>query len=238
MSRRIVHRALLVALLLVLVSGAGAWWYMAIGRFPLAGNLSHDFGEVSFTGKTIKVSHTFQLRNRRGDPVVIESIIPGCGCTSAEASTLTVEPGGTVDIGISLGLDNAGKKRTHISLMIEGFGEQRLWVYATAKKEYALKTGTPQIRLTSASQKLFLFTFDVQSSDEKPAAPQIAVPEGVKATFLGWQPVRRRDEESLRAARWRGRIGLDLTTDGDLPDDAALRVTAASAPALTVPLSK
>ena len=48
--RRTALRIVLIVLTLAVAAGAYGWWYAAIGRLPLRGDLSHDFGTVEIYG--------------------------------------------------------------------------------------------------------------------------------------------------------------------------------------------
>lgn len=209
-------RRLLLVIPLLLVGGlVWGWWYMASGRFPLAGDMSHDFGTVAITGSTSSFSHTFHLRNRRSHPVVIESIRSGCGCTKAEASTKTVAPGAPVDIDVTLSLARAGSKRTSVKLVIADFGPQTLWIQAVGRKETVLTSPTSNLRLAPDAPARLIVTAEIQSTDAPPPAPTILTPEGVIASFRGWTAVNPREPATARAARWRG--VLDVERSGPLP---------------------
>ncbi len=58
-----------------------------------------DFNDV--LEKNGKVSHTFIFRNRGSQPVIIDEVLSGCGCTSHIYSKESVKPGHTGKITIS-----------------------------------------------------------------------------------------------------------------------------------------
>jgi len=232
--RRLIVLALL--LLLVVVAGAaGGWWYMAVGRYPLAGSLSHDFGDVPIGEGTAGVSHTFHLRNHGSEPVVIEHVRPSCGCTAAKLSTRTVEPGGTVDVDVTLHLARAGEKRTSVALVIRDFGIETLWMVAVGKKERSLWPDLYELGVAKGKSIPLLVFADIQSSDEKPEPLAIEAPEGFTAKFIGWELARPREPARERAAEWRGRIRVEQTVD-EIPPGAVVRMTLKGAPPLEIPL--
>ena len=234
-TRRTVHNVLGVGVLLLLGGGAWGWWYMATGRYPLAGRLSHDFGSVAIVGRAASFEHTFHLRNRTDRTVVIEAIRPGCGCTSADASTRTVAPGESVDLDVTLTLSRAGKKRTSVQLVLADFGVQSVWVQAVGRKETGLSAAVDFVYLRRGMASPFLISADIQSGDETPADPTISTPAAVSVTFQGWQPVVRRDARTQRPARWRGRMSIEWTGE-ELPPDAVMTVELGAAPPLTFSL--
>jgi len=211
MPRKTLHRILLIFLLALAGGLAWGWWWMASGRFPLAGDMHHDFGNVAIVGQTSGFEHTFHLRNRRSEPVVIETIRTGCGCTRAEASTMTVEPGATVDVDVQLSLARAGKKKTTVTLVIDGFGPMTLFLQAVGhRNEASLSLISPNLHLTPGEATPLTVMAEVQSTDLAPPTPTVTAPEGVTATFRGWKPVTARDAETARAAEWRGMFDVSL----------------------------
>jgi hypothetical protein len=221
MSRRRLHAIRLTVLALLVGTAGGGWWYMAVGRYPLRGDYHHDFGDVPIAGRSASVSHTFTLTNVRSEPVVIRSLGKGCGCTDVRASTMTVEPGGTVDIEITLNLGKAGKKRTDVTMVLEDFGIQKLWFKAVGRKEIALSKNHYQIDLVEGQTTPVSFFASLQATDEAPETPIFQIPENLTVEFVGWQLVEERDRTEQRAARWRGRMQVTLEKD-ELPDLAQL----------------
>ena len=64
MTRRRVNILSLAVLVVLLVAGAWGWWYLNVGRFPLAGKLSHNYGIIEIYGRSASAEHVFHLRNR------------------------------------------------------------------------------------------------------------------------------------------------------------------------------
>ena len=56
-----------------------------------------DFGYVP---QNSKVSHLFFLHNGGEDPLVIERVVPGCGCTRAPLKKSELAPGETTELEI------------------------------------------------------------------------------------------------------------------------------------------
>jgi len=65
----------------------------------------HDFGDYS--GDTVKLRHTFRMRNAGSDPLVIHQLRASCGCTAADCSTEPVPPGG--EWAVTVTYDGAGR---------------------------------------------------------------------------------------------------------------------------------
>ncbi|MDY7107851.1 MAG: DUF1573 domain-containing protein [Planctomycetota bacterium] len=234
---RRIRRLVLILLPLVVIAALGAgWWYMAVGRFPLRGDLRHDFGEVPIYGRSADVDHTFHLRNVTDRPVVIEQIHQSCGCTAVRETSRTIEPGATVDITVTLSLTRAGKKSANVALVMKDLGVQRLWVYGTGRKEMDLWTSQIALDLTPGETTPLLVFAAIQSSDEEPQTPAIRSPQGVSASFVAWERLRRRDADRKTAAEWRGKFMIELHAD-TLPANASLYVELGEAETLPVALA-
>jgi len=236
MTRRTV-RNLSLAIVLLLVGGfVFGWWYMAAGRFPLAGSLSHDFGTVSIVGRQAGFTHTFHLRNRTGRTIHIEKIQPGCGCTVASANKTVIEPGEPVEIVTTLTLGKAGHKRTNIKLVISDFGVQSLFLQADGRKALSLDIGQPLVMLPRGRPTPFVISADVQGSEASPATPTVSdLPEGITMTFGGWQ--RNKQPPRKGVVRWRGRYVIVLEAE-DVPPGTKILIGVGSAPPVIVTLMK
>jgi hypothetical protein len=207
--------------LVLLAVGAWGWWYLRVGRFPLAGNFSHDYGIIPIYGRSAGAAHTFDLRNRTGETLTIEKIIPGCGCAEVIASTRMLEPGEHVELSVTLTLSRSGEKKTTVELVLGDAGVQTLWIRGTGRRELSLWSTQQQIMLTPGESTPLHLIAEVASTDEMPAPPTIVAPEGVSVEFLRWERIEKRDARKQWAARWRGRFRITLDTDA-LPDDAQL----------------
>ena len=236
MPRR-VRRLLLLLVPLVLFAALGwGWWYMAVGRYPLRGDLRHDFGEIPIYGRSSGADHTFHLRNVTGRTIVIEQIHQSCGCTDVHASTRTVEPGASVDINVTLSLARAGKKSASVSLVLSDFGVQRLWVRGLGRKELSLWPNQYALHVARDAPTPLLIFAAIQSSNDQPQAPTIESPEGVAVSFVGWEQVKERDERRQTAAEWRGTFMVELQAD-TLPADASLRIGLGKADPIVIMLA-
>lgn len=61
--------------------------------------LVHDFGEI--LEKEGKVSHTFKFTNTAKNPVVINGVRSGCGCTSSEYTKGPIKPNETGEVTVT-----------------------------------------------------------------------------------------------------------------------------------------
>ena len=119
-------------LALVIGGSAAGIWYLVEGRFPLAGDTSHDFGVLPLADGVAQDEHVFRLRNRRAEVLRIRTVRAGCGCTDVEASTHEVEPRGEVEIAVTLTLRKPEKKQSSITVLFEDGTEQVLWIRGQA----------------------------------------------------------------------------------------------------------
>lgn len=214
MTRRTVHRVVLpLVLLAVGGGGAGGWWYLTNGRFPLAGELRHDFGEVRFSGRTTTVEHTFHLRNRTGENVVIDKLVPSCGCTLAEVNDTVIEPGDEVRLHAKLALSGIGGKRTHVDIVLRDRAPMSVWLRATAIRTAALIPTVDRVELGEGGSARATVMIDLQDPAQTPGTPELTTGAGIEATFAGWERVRDGSAEGAVAARWRGVIDLRLVDD-------------------------
>ncbi|MCP3906303.1 MAG: DUF1573 domain-containing protein [Planctomycetes bacterium] len=225
-----------VLLIAVVAAAAFGWWYMAAGRFPLKGDVRHDFGDIPILGSEGSAAHTFRLTNKTGETIEIEKIQPSCGCTRAEANPRSVPPGATVEIDVALTLSRPGHKKTHVKMMLAGFGVQTLWIEGTGRKDLVIWPNQEFLRLAPGETTPLIISAARQGSDQPPDAPTIETPEGVRAAFVSWQPMGERETgDPAEPWHWRGRF--DVTLDArELPGNSAL-VVSAGGQTLTVHLA-
>jgi hypothetical protein len=135
MNSRVVNRVLVCIVCVAVVVAAGGFaYYWFLIRGPLAGDTSHDFGEVVVTGVKADVSHTFQLFNRTDRVLTIDRVIPECGCVQVSPANAVVEPGKTFDLLATLSVSANGTKTTPIRLIMSDGKVQFLHVTATGRR--------------------------------------------------------------------------------------------------------
>ncbi len=207
----------LVGVLIVtaLLAGGG-WWWMATGRQPLAGSGSHDFGLVAIEGDDVLLRHEFVLRNRRSEPLRIVAARPSCGCAGMDVPERPIAPGETVRLEGRLALEMSGPRSASVALVFEGGEMQRLFMKAVGRKERGvrLEPSMLQLRPDEPSQVLVVARMLRASSAEQPSeppVPELIVPAGVRADWLGWTLMEEGDPSSLRADGWRGRVAVEAT---------------------------
>ncbi|MHC5114633.1 MAG: DUF1573 domain-containing protein [Planctomycetota bacterium] len=206
---------MIVAVLLATVVAAGAfgWWFMAVGRHPLKGDLRHDFGDLPILGHEGSADHTFALTNKTGDTIEIQKVQASCGCTRAEVSTTSVAPGATVDVDVTLTLSRPGHKKTSVKLVLAGHGVQTLWIEGVGRKELVIWPNQEFLRLEPNVTTPLLISAARQGSDQPPAAPALELPDGVTGAFVSWEPMGERETDRADEPwHWRGRIDVTLQT--------------------------
>lgn len=87
----------------------------------LALSQSHyDFGKIK---KGDKVDHTYEVTNTGSNPLIISSVVPGCGCTAPEYTKEPILPGKTGKITLSFDSTN-----------FDGLVNKQAEVYANIEK--------------------------------------------------------------------------------------------------------
>ncbi len=237
-SRRAVHTVSILALLILLALAAWSWWYVSTGRYPLAGSLHHNYGIVPIQGRSAGAEHTFELRNRTGQTINIEKIIPGCGCADVEPTTMTIPPGERVDIRVTLTLSHTGEKKTHVTLILENLEPLKLWIRGTGRKELSLWTGQRRLGLTPGEPTPLIVIAEILSQEDEPQIPDAAAPDGVAVSFQRWERVEQREVRKGWAAKWRGHFTVEISGD-ELPQPAQLTISLgkANTPPITLHLA-
>ena len=115
MDKPRLHKTLLRVLLVVILAAAGGLIVtVTVGRGPFSGASQHDFGLVLIADQPVVLEHTFRLRNRPGDTLVINDVRPSCGCTIVTTSTRQVDPAGWLEVTARLTLKRSCFQRVHI----------------------------------------------------------------------------------------------------------------------------
>jgi hypothetical protein len=85
---------------------------VAIFMFGLATNAQVEFKEMKFSFGKIKQgvpkSHVFTFKNTSDKPLVIESAVAGCGCTTPEYPKAPIAKGKTASIKVTYNAANPG----------------------------------------------------------------------------------------------------------------------------------
>ena len=94
---------------------------------------SFDFGKIP-QGKP--VTHVFELVNKSNKPVMLENVLPSCGCTTPEWSREPIQPGATSTIKVGYNAATEGVFSKSITIQVAGGQVQTLVisgnVYRTA----------------------------------------------------------------------------------------------------------
>lgn len=205
-------RAILVilgAIVLFAAGGGGVAWWLSVGRLPLRGPSQHDFGTVALKGDDVVLTHAFELRNTRSEPLMIQTIRPNCGCASGNADRNVIAPGETVTITGQLALDAAGGRKASLTVIFEGGEMQRLTMQAIAQRDRMLRLEPATIMLRAGEMNQLLAVAQI-AADVEPPAPELEFPSGVSGSWLGWTKASDADPERGTAHRWRGRVSIDV----------------------------
>lgn len=229
-SKRIVFVALMIVGVL-----AAIWLGRGVadsgGKTPaiLAGVAEHDFGDVLYDGTKLKLKHKFVLKNERERTIRILDIASSCGCTIADISSRVVPPGAEVEVTVALTMDSPTRRRESVWLAIEGAKEpMTLTVSGAARRRHRVYAMQAAIPLSAESDERVLIVATHYESDLTPADPDVGAPNGVSASFEGWQLLYPHDQGMGRPARWHGIISL-RRLDADLPLSLKLSISVAPA---------
>lgn len=195
------------------------------GKMALSGESFHDFGEVTFSGHKVALSHTFTLVNTTTEPVEIVDTKPSCGCTVSRTSSNVVNPGEQVGISVTLSLLEGAPRTEHIWLVLRDRGTQTLTVAARGRLPRAFYAAQKAVDLRRTSETDVTLVAIISDSDEIPASPGIESPNGVTAKFEGWQLVYPRNVTLGRSARWQALVRITRIVEV-VPDRARLVVSA------------
>lgn len=78
---------------------------------------SFDFGKIP-QGRP--VTHVFELVNKSNSPIVIESVLASCGCTTPEWTKEPIQPGATASIKVGFNAAAEGQFTKNITVQIAG----------------------------------------------------------------------------------------------------------------------
>ena len=239
--RSSIRRQLRAALVLLLIVGGvrgSAWgtYRLTIGKPQLDGVRRHDFGMAQLIDGPVVFRHTFVLTNTSRRTIELASIGTTCGCTVAEPSTRTIGPGEVLEIEATLTLKNQGRKTSKIFLEYGGRDLDVLYLEGSARKRQRLSAAPGPRRLDPGVdlQRVILY-IDYDGNDEPPA-PSVTAPDGIDASFGGWEQVSRVRRADGLPARWRGRVTL-RHTGGTLSAVATAEVAVGADQAVRLPLA-
>jgi len=239
------HLLTLAAVVVLLGVALFGWWYLTIGRWPLVGARSVNFGEVALTGGVVALQHEFALRNRTSRPLVIQTIRPSCGCTPIDTSGRLVEAGGTLRLPVTFNLSEVGPKNASLTIVFDDQTTQTLWLRATGRRTLSIQVLERSIDIGAGREGVVTIMARVQDSDDPPPLPELDPPDGVVATFGGWEAAAPRERRRGIAALWRGSVRVsaeegELTRQGGylvigLPGQDPFRVLVRGEPVRTAP---
>ena len=121
----------------------------------------HDFGLIDETMGD--VHYDFEFTNTGSEPLVIKSVIPGCGCTSAKWSEKPYKPGAKGVVRITYHVDN--RQMESLSIPTEIF-------FSNDKQADATLTITGKVKLAKHSYVNFFDPTRGEKAVYKPKEPQ------------------------------------------------------------------
>ncbi len=238
--RPTLRRQLRAALVLLLIIGGilgSAWgaYRMTVGRPNLDGERRHDVGVATLVDGPVVFTHTFTLTNTGSSTIEIANIRTGCGCTVAETSTRSIDPGGTLEIAATLTLKKEGRKTSRIFLEYGGSDVDVLHVQGWARHAKQLSLAPGPTRLITGEVLTRLLSFRDYETNDEPPAPVLVTPAGVKAKFSGWKQALRLRPRHGMPARWRGQVRV-RHDEGTLAADAAVEISVGPDESVRLPL--
>lgn len=237
MDRQTIHRIAIVFLVLVgLLAAAYVTFALTIGRSVLEGESRHDFGIVLLDSPSSTFEHTFHLINGSDETVMIESAKPSCSCTTAELSTRTIEPGGSVDITARITLKASAHRKISITLNLSDGDFHNLWVEASGRLRQQLTSTAAFLRVEPGSPAMTVVWVEVWDDSDNAPQPTLVTPDGVTAKLTRWDLHRKGSKRHGMPARWRGRVEIEQQSEA-LPPGAAMTVQFKSNEPVTVYLA-
>lgn len=198
---------IVLALISVAMIGAGAYayWHFLL-RAPLAGDSSHDFGDVWLEGETALVEHTFRLANRLERPLTIAAIRPDCGCLTTRDVRRTLAPGAAFDVPVTL-VAKGGKRTAIAHVVLDDGTSMALRVRANGRYKPRLWSADPVILLGDANEGECTIALDTYETMETPSPPQVTgIGSDVSVEFLGWALRHRPKDIVTTPTHWQGTL--------------------------------
>ena len=237
MDRRTLHRiAILILAVVGLSTAAVIALVVTLGGSVLEGESRHHFGIVLLDSPSSTFEHTFHLINDSDETVVIESAKPSCSCTTAELSTRTIEPGGSVDITARITLKASAHRKISITLNLSDGDFHNLWVEANGRRKQQLRSTAAFLRVGPGSPAMTVVWVEVWDDIDNAPEPTLVTPDGVTAKFTRWDLHRKQNERHGAPAQWSGRIVVEQQSEA-LPPGAAMTVQFKSNEPVTVYLA-
>lgn len=201
---------ILIAVLAVLTLGAYlAWRGLIASKRVLTGEKMHNFGALVITDDApARGEHTFRLRNDTRSTILLEQVLPSCGCTKATTNTATIEPGEELLVHATIELVDPGGRHSNIKLVLNHDRIETLFLYAVARHVRQLQSPLNATVLFPNRPNAATVFFEVPDSNDPPPPPTITVPPMITADFAGWRQQKRHEPESGVPAKWFGQITL------------------------------
>jgi len=184
-----------------IIIASGVVYYFALGRSPLEGEMSYDFGIVPVQKGGTMIEHTFALRNRTRKTLEITYVKTSCGCAVADISRHEVQPGETVDIKAKLNLTGSLLKQETVSLVLKGLGVRQLSLRARGRRIEKLRSDDSFIIASAGEDTRFQLFAELWEGDSRDP-PTVSASEGVRVTIEDWKETRAGIPREGRPATW------------------------------------
>jgi hypothetical protein len=239
MSPRLRIVIIALAAVTVLAAGAGyAYWFFLI-RGPLAGETTHDFGDVPLYEQNVALEHTMRLRNRLSQPLTIKAIRPDCGCVTVAGGQRTLQPGEGFDLPITF-MARSGPRTVPIEVLFADDTTQTLRVKANGKRQPRLFIHPDEgaITLDGAGAAEFVVAAETFDQYDAPPAPTISSStDQLTAEFGEWSLNSRPKNVDRAPTYWQGHVRVRFKGES-LPENSSLTVSMPPAKPLALAITR
>jgi hypothetical protein len=88
--------------------------------------VEHDFGDIE---QDVDVVHEFRFVNETEEPLLIDNVRMGCGCTTSDWSAVPVAPDSTGVLKVTYDARNDGYFRKYVKVYFNGHRRaEKLWL--------------------------------------------------------------------------------------------------------------
>jgi hypothetical protein len=234
MSRRWTIALILIAL--PVVAYAGLWLIASSQRGPLSGATTHDFGVVRLTSLDLELKHKYQLTNRIDMPVTIRAAKPECGCVKTERTAITIAPGATGEVPITVH-PPIGPKSVLIHLDLGEHGTQTLKMMVEGQPDSRLSVNNPTGALQTGQSIAIPIQADIYESDDEPGAPTVTSVRPITFSFSGWKLKFRPSNFKTAPVQWEGVLSIEQTAESQAEGTLTVTVPGLAPVVVTTGLS-
>jgi hypothetical protein len=174
--------------------------------------LTYDFGSVKIETADQQVDHKFSLVNRLDEHVDVTRVKTSCGCVQSKLSTRTLRPGETIDITLTMKLENNGQI-THGATVIfsnGGLATLNLSAFGDSGATASAILESPHPDAVLRTLPLRIYMVDTTGSGMQ-VAPLILEPETVSLEADPWIVIEQSGQKQLRPTRQIANCTLDFS---------------------------